>query len=36
MRAFAALPGADAKFWQPAALIEKLASEVRSFNGGAA
>lgn len=36
MRAFAALPGADTKFWQPAALIEKLASEVRSFNGGAA
>ncbi|MBM4224891.1 MAG: 3-hydroxyacyl-CoA dehydrogenase, partial [Gammaproteobacteria bacterium] len=36
MRAFAALPGADAEFWQPAALIDKLAAEVRSFNGGAA
>ncbi len=36
MRAFSALPGADTKFWQPAALIDKLASEIRSFNGGAA
>jgi len=36
MRAFAALPGADAEFWQPAALIGKLAAEVRSFTVGAA
>ncbi|MBU6379147.1 MAG: enoyl-CoA hydratase/isomerase family protein [Gammaproteobacteria bacterium] len=36
MRSFAALPGAHAEFWKPAALIERLAAEGRSFNGGAA
>lgn len=36
MRAFAAQDGGDAEFWQPAALIERLAAEGRTFNGGAA
>jgi 3-hydroxyacyl-CoA dehydrogenase len=36
MRSFAALPGGNAEFWKPAALIERLADEGRSFNGGAA
>jgi 3-hydroxyacyl-CoA dehydrogenase len=36
MRSFAALPGGNAEFWKPAALIERLADEGHSFNGGAA
>jgi 3-hydroxyacyl-CoA dehydrogenase len=36
MRGFAALPGANAEFWKPASLIERLAAEGRSFTGGAA
>lgn len=36
MRSFAVQPGGDAEFWQPAALIERLANEGRTFNGGAA
>lgn len=33
---FAVQPGGDAEFWKPAALIERLAAEGRSFTGGAA
>jgi 3-hydroxyacyl-CoA dehydrogenase len=36
MQRFANQPGGDAEFWKPAALIERLASEGRSFTGGAA
>ena len=36
MRGFAAQAGGDAEFWTPAPLIEQLAAEGRSFNGGAA
>jgi len=36
MRGFAAQAGGDAEFWKPASLIEQLAAEGRSFNGGAA
>lgn len=36
MHAFAAQAGSDAEFWKPASLIEKLAAEGRTFNGGAA
>ena len=36
MRGFAAQAGGDAEFWRPASLIEQLAAEGRSFNGGAA
>ena len=36
MRSFAAQAAADTGFWQPAAVIERLANEGRSFNGGAA
>ena len=36
MRQFAAQAGGDAEFWKPAALIEHLSSEGRSFIGGAA
>ncbi|MFA5939596.1 MAG: 3-hydroxyacyl-CoA dehydrogenase NAD-binding domain-containing protein [Sinimarinibacterium sp.] len=32
MREFAAQPGADAKFWEPAALLAKLAAEGKTFN----
>jgi 3-hydroxyacyl-CoA dehydrogenase len=35
MQRFANQPGGDAEFWKPAALIERLASEGRSFTGGA-
>ena len=31
MRKFAAMPGADAKFWEPAPLLAKLAAEGRTF-----
>jgi 3-hydroxyacyl-CoA dehydrogenase len=33
MKRFARNPRDDAKFWQPAALIEKLAAEGKGFNG---
>lgn len=36
MRSFASQPGGDAQFWTPAPLIERLANEGRTFNGGAA
>jgi 3-hydroxyacyl-CoA dehydrogenase len=36
MRKFAAQTGGDAEFWMPAPLLERLASENRSFNGGVA
>ena len=36
MRGFAAQAGGDAEFWKPAPLIERLAAEGRTFNGGAA
>lgn len=36
MQKFAALEGGDAEFWTPAPLLARLASENRSFNGGAA
>jgi 3-hydroxyacyl-CoA dehydrogenase len=36
MQSFAAQPGGDAEFWKPAALIERLSAEGRSFTGGAA
>jgi 3-hydroxyacyl-CoA dehydrogenase len=32
MRKFAALPGADAKFWEPAAMLVKLAEEGKTFS----
>ncbi|WP_348673920.1 3-hydroxyacyl-CoA dehydrogenase NAD-binding domain-containing protein [uncultured Abyssibacter sp.] len=32
MRQFAALPGADATFWEPAELVKKLASDGKMFN----
>jgi 3-hydroxyacyl-CoA dehydrogenase len=35
MQRFANQPGGGAEFWKPAALIERLASEGRSFTGGA-
>jgi 3-hydroxyacyl-CoA dehydrogenase len=36
MQSFATQSGGDSEFWKPAALIERLASEGRSFTGGAA
>ena len=36
MEGFAALPGADARFWTPAPLLARLAAESGSFNGGGA
>jgi len=33
MEELAAIPHADADFWQPAPLIAKLAAEGRTFNG---
>lgn len=36
MREFAAMPRVDAQFWQPAALLQRLAREGASFTGGAA
>jgi len=36
MRSFAKQPGGDAEFWRPAALIERLTLENRSFTGGTA
>ena len=33
MRAFATLPGADAAFWAPAPLLERLVAEGGTFNG---
>ena len=35
IQSFATQPGGDAEFWKPAALIERLSSEGRSFTGGA-
>ena len=32
MRKFAALPGGDAKFWEPAAMLVKLAEEGKTFS----
>jgi 3-hydroxyacyl-CoA dehydrogenase len=32
MRKFAALPGGDAKFWEPAPMLVKLAEEGKTFN----
>ncbi len=32
MKQFASVPNADSKFWKPAALLEKLASEGKTFN----
>lgn len=32
MRQFAALPGADAKFWEPAELVKTLAADGKTFN----
>ena len=32
LKRIAAEPGADAKFWQPAPLLVKLAEEGKSFN----
>jgi 3-hydroxyacyl-CoA dehydrogenase len=32
MRAFAAMPRADAQFWTPAALLQRLAAEGGSFS----
>lgn len=34
MRQFALQPGGDAAFWQPAPLIEQLAVQGKTFNGG--
>jgi len=34
MQSFATQPGGDPEFWKPAALIERLSSEGRSFTGG--
>jgi 3-hydroxyacyl-CoA dehydrogenase len=36
MRQFGVQEGGDADFWKPAALIARLATDNRSFNGGAA
>jgi 3-hydroxyacyl-CoA dehydrogenase len=36
MRQFGEQEGGDANFWKPAALIARLATDNRSFNGGAA
>lgn len=36
MQHFAQQAGGDAEFWKPAALIERLAAEGKSFSGGAA
>ena len=33
MRAFAANPHGDPRFWQPAPLLERLAMEGKTFNG---
>ena len=33
MKRFARNPHDDPKFWQPAALIQKLVAEGKSFNG---
>ena len=33
MKELAAIPNADAGFWQPAPLLAKLAAEGRTFNG---
>jgi hypothetical protein len=36
MRQFGVQESGDADFWKPAALIARLATDNRSFNGGAA
>jgi 3-hydroxyacyl-CoA dehydrogenase len=32
MKRYGAMPGGDAKFWEPAPLLAKLAAEGKTFN----